>query len=173
MRISRALRAVVAGALTVCGAFAALPSADAATPASPHRAGAATAARANVTVITQVQNAMDYPAWIYIGEKDSWFGPIDAHSTRTSDIQVPWVGNSDEVSPKSIRVYKEGLTCPPGESCRAQKFHLYYVFQDYWQPNDQVKYTANGIYDYARPVSGPSTGGGDKRLIIAPDQPYM
>ena len=168
MRISRTLAAAVAGVLTV-GAFTACPSADAAAPESPHGTKSAIMARANITVITEVQNAMDYPAWLYIGENNSWFGPIDAHSTKTSTIAVPWVGNSSEMG-KSIEVYKEGLTCSP---CRPYKFHLYYIFQDYWQPNDQVKYTNNGIYDYALPVSGPSTGGGNKRLIIAPDKPYM
>ncbi len=43
-------------------------------------------------------------------------------------------GNSEEPSPKIIRVCEEGLAGPPGEPCRAQKFHLYHVFQDYWQP---------------------------------------
>lgn len=172
MRISRTLSVAVAGALTVGGAFTAPLSVDAATPGSLHSTKSATIARANVTVITEVQNAMDHPAWIYIGENNSWFGPIDAHSTKTSDIRVPWVGNADEMS-KSIRVHKEGLTCPSSEPCRPHKFHLYYVFQDYWQPNDQVKYTGNGIYDYAQPIPGPSTDGGNKRLIIAPDRPYM
>ena len=172
MRISRIRSAVVAGALTVGGAFTALPPADAATPGSLHGAKSATVARANVTVITEVQNAMDYPAWLYIGENDSWFGPIDAHSTKVSDIRVPWVGELAEMG-KSIRVYKDGITCPPSEPCRPHKFHLYYIFQDYWQPNNQVKYTGTGVYDFAPPVSGPSTGGGNKRLIIAPDKPYM
>jgi hypothetical protein len=171
MRISRTLRTVVAGALAVGGAFTVLPSADAVTPGSLHGTKSATAARANVTVITEVQNVMDYPAWLYVGETNSWFGPIDAHSTKASDIRVPWVG-PDEIG-KSIRVYKDGITCPPGEPCRPHKFHLYYIFQDYWQPNDQVKWTPIGVYDTAPPVPGPSTGGGNKRLIIAADKPSM
>ncbi|MEV4116012.1 hypothetical protein [Nonomuraea sp. NPDC049695] len=172
MRVSRTLSIAMAGALTVGGAFTALPSAGAATPQSLHGTKSAPMARANVTVITEVQNAMDYPAWLYIAESNSWFGPIDAHSTKSSDIRVPWVGNAEEIS-KSIRVWKDGLTCPPDEACRPHKFHLYYIFQDYWQPNDQVKYTSTGVYDFAPPVPGSSTGGGNKRLIIALDKPHM
>ncbi|MCP9946803.1 hypothetical protein LUX12_21590 [Streptomyces somaliensis] len=166
MRILRTLSVAVAGALLFSGAFATATSAEAATTDTE------STATANVTVITEVQNAMDYPVWLYIGENNSWFGPIDAHSTKTSDIRVPWVGSSDEMS-KSIRAYKDGITCPPGEPCRPHKFHLYYVFQDYWQPDDQVKYTGYGIYDYAQPVPGNSTGGGNKRLVIGSHQPHM
>ncbi len=42
-----------------------------------------------------------------------------------------------------------------------------------WQPNDQVKWGPIGVYDTAPPVPGPSTGGGNKRLIIAADKPSM
>lgn len=167
MPTSRTLAVAVVGVLAV-GAFAACPFADAAAPESPHGTSV-TMARANTTVVTEVQNAMDYPAWLHIGENDTWFGPVDAHSTKTGAITIPWVGNSGEMG-KSIQVYKEGTTCSP---CRPYKFLLYQIFQDYWQPSDQIKYTKTGIYDYAVPVSGSSTGGGNKRLIIAPDKPYM
>ncbi len=169
MRISRTLTAAVAGALAV-GAFTACPSAGAAAPESPNGTKSATMARAFVTVITEVKNATDYQVSLYSGEDNSWFStsPIDAHSTKTGTMRVPWVGNPSETN-KNIQVYK--VYNWNGE----HSVFLYDIFQDYWEPNNQVKYGFYNSYDLPRPlpVPGDSTGGGKKRLIIASDRPYM
>ncbi|MCO5999668.1 hypothetical protein [Actinoallomurus rhizosphaericola] len=171
MRISgRTLTAAIAGALTVGGTFAACPPAGATAPRSPH--GTKSAAMALVTTITEVENVTDRPVTVWSKEANSWFSttPIAAHSTITGSMRVPWVGNQDEMN-KAIQIYKIGVTNSGSE----QSFFLYDLFQDYHQPNNQVMYGFYNSYDLPRPqpVPGDSTGGGNKRLVIAPDRPYM
>lgn len=172
MRISaRTLTAAITGALAVGGPFTACPSANAVAPGSPHGTKSATKAMASVTVIAEVKNVMDYPVSVYSGEGNAWFSttPIAPHSTETGSMRVPWVGNQDEMN-KDIQVYKNGR-----DQYGERQFFLYDIFQDYWEPSDQVKYGFYNSYDMPRPlpVPGDSTGGGKKRLIIAPDRPYM
>ena len=94
--------------------------------------------------------------WLAKGEDQSviW---VDPNSRRTDSMWIPWVGDDSEVRNKSIRFFYTDTSD-----------QLFYIFQDYWAPNDQVRFFwTPKYYEHAPAVKG-GTGGGRKRLIIYP-----
>jgi hypothetical protein len=49
---------------------------------------------------------------------------------------------------------------------------LYWIFQDYWDPSDQIRFSKSNSYAASSVVPG-GTGGGRKRLIINGNGPSM
>jgi hypothetical protein len=68
---------------------------------------------------------------------------------------VPWVGNAGEMG-KSITISWSART-------------HFWVFQDYWNTTNQVRYSTTNGYVNSLPVPGSSTGGGRKRLTVHSD----
>lgn len=150
----RVLAAAVA--TVVGGVLTAASPADATTPRSQHGAGSTGTTRAAVTDIREVVNQLsgDYTG-IQKGESGTEGFDVAPNGRWAGSIWVPWVGNDGEMG-KSIVVYR---------GIRAR----YWLFQDYWNTADQVRYSTTKSYQQSLPVPGSSTGGGGKRLIVRED----
>ncbi|MFI6519856.1 hypothetical protein ACIBF1_30150 [Spirillospora sp. NPDC050679] len=177
----RHLTAVAALAALATGALA---HSAAAAPDRPAHRGPAAAQRASVTWIVEVVNKLPMRQRIWHGENYLYYpGPVDPDSSPPLgqmptlgeigwdpgttgsgggakgsgwDFSVPWVGNNGEMK-KSIRVEPNN---------QGDVSYRYWIFQDYWQSNDQVKYSTTNSYTDSKPVPGSSTGAGRKRLIL-------
>ncbi|MEU6413053.1 hypothetical protein [Microbispora sp. NPDC046933] len=157
--MTRHFLAICATALVAGAALTIAPPAGTAT-GSAHRtelAGTSREARAAVTDIREIVNTLAVQVQVYNAEngnrvtlqpKGSWIG----------SMWVPWAGNDSEVQNKSIRIFYTD-----------NADRLFYLFQDYWAPNDQVRFFwSPKYYEHAPRVEGAGTGGGRKRLIIYP-----
>ncbi|MEZ0070816.1 hypothetical protein [Planotetraspora sp. GP83] len=150
---------VLAVSLAACLTAPLAPAAAA--PASPH-GHPARAAKAAVTDIREVVNQTSQYLTVHKGEGSQVFAQktLDPNSRTTDSMWIPWVGNENEMD-KSIDV-NLGLTVP------------YWIFQDYWNGSNQIKFSKNHSYRDSVPVPGSNTGGGRKRLTIRPDgSPYL
>ncbi|WP_370017440.1 hypothetical protein [Planotetraspora sp. GP83] len=149
---------LTAAVLLTAAALSTAPPA-AATSHSPHNLDnvQVKAARAAVTDIREIVNTLQVQVQIANNESGQWF-TIQPNSRWTGSMWVPWVGNQDELKSKSITVLYTDTGSDYG----------YYLFQDYWDPGDKVKFTSvvRPSYKGSYFVGGDSTGGGRKRLII-------
>ncbi|GHE37049.1 hypothetical protein GCM10017673_44510 [Streptosporangium violaceochromogenes] len=156
MGVSQRVLAAAVAAVVAGGALTAASPAGATTPRSPHGAESAGTTRAVVTDIGEVVNQLsgEYTG-LGKGETGSEGFDVAPNGRWTGSMWVPWVGNDGEIG-KSIVVYR---------GIRAQ----YWLFQDYWDTADQIRYSTTKSYQQSVPVPGSSTGGGRKRLIVRGD----
>jgi len=147
--------AVLALSLTPVAAHATDPSGPVGKPAngraeSGNGSPAALARRAKVTDIREIQNNRNVQVEITEGDSGK---PFTIPSVRrwNGTVWVPWVGRDDEMS-KSIHIAGGNIEC--------------WVFQDYWNPHDLIRYSKTKSYTYSSPVGGANTGGGRKVLTI-------
>jgi hypothetical protein len=175
MGVSRRILAISVAALTAGGAFTAALPADATTstykraPSLTPVAGHATdrsavpgpaessrtvTRRAGVTDIREVLNQRSEQVQFYKGEDRAAF-TVAPKGRWAGSMWVPWVGNNGEMG-KSITISWGGRT-------------RYWVFQDYWNNTDLVRYSTANSYQNSLPVPGSSTGAGRKRLILRSD----
>ncbi|MFI7637244.1 hypothetical protein [Nonomuraea sp. NPDC049400] len=152
MGVSRRILAVFAAALAVGCAFAAASPANAARPADSARA---TSHRAvEVTDIREILNKRSTQVTIYKGDGQTSLS-VAANGRWAGSMWVPWVGNSAEMG-ESIRISWGGTA-------------RYWVFQDYWNTSNLVRYSTTYSYQNSFPVPGSNTGGGGKSLTIQSD----
>ncbi|MEV7009266.1 hypothetical protein [Streptosporangium sp. NPDC051022] len=151
MKVSRRVLAACTMALITGGALIASPSASAA----PRRdTVSAHTARAAVTDLREVVNQL--PDQVdFLKQEDGSGLRVPPNGQWVNSIWIPWVGGDNEMG-KSIIVYR---------NLRAR----YWIFQDYWNPTDLIRYSTTNSYHQSLPVPGSSTGGGRKRLTIRPD----
>jgi hypothetical protein len=120
--------------------------------------GVLTAAQpANAATVTEIRyfvNNLSERLVIYVGETKKTYGLVPG-GEHWLNIRAPWVGNQGEMG-KSIAIQRGTRI-------------IYWVFQDYWNTHDQIKYSTTNSYEQSVPVPGSSTGGGTKRLIILRD----
>jgi hypothetical protein len=107
--------------------------------------------RAGVTDLREVLNQMPVQVQFLKGEDHSTFN-VASNGRWTGSMWVPWVGNNGEMG-KSITISWGGRI-------------RYWVFQDYWNTTDQVRYSTANSYQNSLPVPGTSTGAGRKRLVL-------
>ncbi|MGK5550861.1 hypothetical protein ACSNOI_04540 [Actinomadura kijaniata] len=144
----RSASAAALAALTA--AVVAAPTAVAATAPT----GDAARRRAAVTDVREVLNRRSTQVQLYKGE-DRVSVTVPANGRWAGSMWIPWVGDNAEMT-KSITVSWGGTT-------------RYWVFQDYWNSQDQVRYSTANSYQNSFPVPGSSTGGGRKSLIVQSD----
>jgi hypothetical protein len=169
MRVSRRIPAFCVAALTAGGAFIATAPAEAAIPGhAGHVTGqpatveansgagpsSTVTQRAGVTDIREILNQRPEQVQFYKGEDRVQFA-VAPNSRWAGSMWVPWVGNGTEMS-KSITISWGGRI-------------RYWVFQDYWNTTDLVRYSTVNSYQNSLPVPGASTGAGRKRLTVRAD----
>lgn len=162
MGVCRRILAVSAVALIAGGALtAACPAnatasfpANAAASGPQHGAGSAAVTRAVVTDIREILNQRSEQVDIFNRESRTSFA-IPPNSRWAGSMWVPWATGKVEAKEKCIVIY-DGT-------------RLLWVYQDYSDPNNTVKYHVDGTYWSPVAVPGGSTGGGRKRLIIRGD----
>ena len=117
-------------------------------------AGAGPARAASVTIISEIDNQTSGPLYVYNLEDHQKFtiAPGDKWPGTT---WVPWVSSDAEMWGKNIII--------------RSAHHDYYVFQDYSDPGNAVKYSENRRYQGAVALSG-GTGGGVKILVVNSDE---
>ncbi|WP_067824958.1 hypothetical protein [Actinomadura kijaniata] len=136
-------------------ALAALTAAVVAAPTAVAATTGDTAHRkAEVTDVREVLNRRSTQVQLYKGE-DQVSVTVPANGRWAGSMWIPWVGNNAEMG-KSITVSWGGTT-------------RYWVFQDYWNTQNQVRYSTTNSYQSSLPVPGSSTGGGRKSLIVQSD----
>ncbi|MEV0231680.1 hypothetical protein [Nonomuraea sp. NPDC050786] len=158
MGVSHRILAVSVAALSVGGALTAARPAGAVTPPyerplSP-ALGALDHRAAEVTDIREILNKRSTQVSIYKGE-DKTSIAVAANGRWAGSMWVPWVGNDGEMG-KSIRISWGGTA-------------RYWVFQDYWNTSDLVRYSTTNSYQNSVPVPGSNTGGGRKSLTVQSD----
>jgi hypothetical protein len=122
------------------------------TPIAAHATAqpGASARRAQVTDIREIQNNRTVQLEISEGDNGTVF-TIPANRRWNGTIWVPWVGRDGEMS-KSIHIVGGNTEC--------------WVFQDYWNTHDLVRYSRTKSYTYSAPVLGANTGAGRKVLLV-------
>lgn len=153
MKVSRRVLVTCTMALITGGALTVSPAASAA-PGLQHDAASVHTARAAVTDLREVVNQLPDQVDFLKQEDGSGFR-IPPNGQWVRSIWIPWVGGDNEMG-KSIVVYR---------NLRAR----YWIFQDYWNPTDLIRYSTTNSYHQSLPVPGSSTGGGRKRLTIRSD----
>ncbi|MFI6786912.1 hypothetical protein ACIBG4_06250 [Nonomuraea sp. NPDC050383] len=106
---------------------------------------------ATVTEFVYVVNNLSERLVVHVGETNATYG-LAAGGEHWLNIRAPWVGNQGEMG-KSITIQRGTRT-------------IYWVFQDYWNAQDQIKFSTTNSYEQSVPVAGKSTGGGERRLTI-------
>ncbi|MCO5969020.1 hypothetical protein [Actinoallomurus soli] len=157
----KAVRRTVTACATVLitgGSLIASPRADAAAPIFPTYAESGPKVRANVTDIRQVVNTL--PVQVQLSNFESGARvTVQPNSTWNGSLWIPWASNDSEVNNKAIRVFWTSN----------QQDHLYYLYQDYLHPRDEIRWGFNPTYSHLSgylAVGGSSTGGGRKSLIV-------
>ncbi|GII96165.1 hypothetical protein [Sinosporangium siamense] len=154
MAVVRRILAAVA-ALAACGTLTTTAPAEAAGPGSAPGAHSGRAARAEITDIREIINQRTSEVGVYNGENRNTFA-IAANNRWTGSLWIPWVGNQEEMT-KSVALAWDGAV------------FRYWIFQDYWNTANQVRYSTTNSYAQSSPVPGSSTGAGRKRLIVRGD----
>lgn len=153
MKVSRRVLTVCTATLVTGGALTVSPAASA-VPVPRHHTPSAHTARAAVTDLREVVNQL--PDQIdFLKQEDGTGFRIPPDGRWVRSIWIPWVGGATEMG-KSIIVYR---------NLRAR----YWLFQDYRNPTDLIRYSTTNSYHQSPPVPGSSTGGGRKRLTIRSD----
>jgi len=106
---------------------------------------------ATVTKIRVITNNSLYAIQIINGENSNETFSIDAGAGWTGEIWIPWVASQDEMN-KAIEIVSDGET-------------LFFVFQDYNDSTDQIKYYSTRSYPGIS-MEGASMRGGKKTLSI-------
>jgi hypothetical protein len=109
--------------------------------------------RAEVTDIREIINNSSEQVKIKEGKDD--VATIDPQHRWVGSTWIPWVGNEGEIG-KSITISWNGTT-------------RYWIFQDYWNTLDMIRYSMAGSYAQSTPVPGSNTGAGRKILTIGSD----
>lgn len=139
MGVLRHLRAVSAALLMASSAFTATALADASMSGSRHGAESTIAARAD-TVGIRIVNQTAHQVRLYVGEARTTH-TVGPNGRSDSQITVPWVGDQGEMG-KSIVIYWD------------DNVPRHFVFQDYWNPQNMIKYNRFNDYRSASPVPG-------------------
>ncbi|WP_030455860.1 hypothetical protein [Herbidospora cretacea] len=147
------VRILAAAVILLAGGAAGASPAAAAT--SPHGTEAAAAVRAEVSDIREILNQLPKAALSIVSGESKATVAVPANGRWSGSMWVPWVGNDGEMG-KSIVVYQ-------GKQVR------YWIFQDYWNPTDLIRYSTTNSYQQSQPVPGANSGAGRKRLIIRAD----
>ncbi len=154
MKVSRRVLATCTMALITGGALTVSPTASATSGRPRHDAVSAHTARAAVTDLREVVNQLPDRVDFLKQEDGSGF-KVPPNGQWVRSIWIPWVGGDNEMG-KSIIVYRN--------------LHArYWIFQDYQDPTDLIRYSTTNSYHQSLPVPGSSTGGGRKRLTLRSD----
>ena len=117
--------------------------------AGPARAAA-------VTSIQEIDNQSTSPIEVFNLEDQQHFTIPAGGQWTAGHTWVPWAGSDADVWKKNIII--------------RSAHHYYYVFQDYNDPSDTVKYSQTRRYEDAVALLPDGTGGGDKFLTVNSDE---
>jgi hypothetical protein len=113
---------------------------------------------ARVTTIVQVDNLSSYDIYLEDGEDKDKNITCHANLIHKCSIRIPWIGNKSE-NYKKITL-----------KCGKYKDNYIYIFQDYWNSSDAVKFSKVRPFDYNDgnhdQMQYDPTGAGDKYLQI-------
>lgn len=122
-------------------------------PTSAESASAVTR-RAEVTDVREVLNRRSAQVNFRKGEDGVAFS-VAPNARWAGSIWIPWVGNEGEMW-KSIVISWGGT-------------NRYWVFQDYWNSTNLVRYSRTNSYQNSVPIPGSNTGGGRRTLVVQSD----